>query len=601
MKRAMAMDAALLVAGLSLLASPSVAQTRDVQRPAIGTASISGVVVSDSPTPTPLRRVVVQLTDISGARSALAAITDDRGRFGFADLPAGNYTLVATRAAYVSSAYGAKAHGRGSGVPISLAAGQAIPDITLKMIRGGVIAGVLRDSSGQPAAGAGIILMLSKNENGRSRLIPIAQDGQVNARGEYRIYGLIPGDYIVRAQPPARYGKPDLHSPEGRSVAYAPTYYPGTNDAATASLVTVGAGEERLGIDFAFRLTPTATISGRIALPGGQAPKSPWARLELQASPTTNFIDRMIGVATTGGFGDAAFRVDADGKVSVPGVPPGRYLLKVSGSPAGGSGLSMVAAQEVVVNGQDVSDVDVVLYEGQKVSGTIVFDGEDPQAPLDASRATISITSNEGEATSAIDLMMSSLSGSTTARGKKDRTFAVVGLMPGTYRMAAMPPGVTNPFGLPAGALTASPDGWTFKSAMAGDRDLADGSFVIRPGEDLSGVVVTFSKSATSISGHLIDAAGQPAPGYPIVVFSTTPSDWGAGSRRVVSAKPLSDGAYKITGLPPGEYYLCAVGDLDVNDLYDPSFLEQLAAASFKLILADGEKKVQDLKIGGGV
>jgi len=32
--------------------------------------------------------------------------------------------------------------------------------------------------------------------------------------------------------------------------------------------------------------------------------------------------------------------------------------------------------------------------------------------------------------------------------------------------------------------------------------------------------------------------------------------------------------------------------------LQDPAFLEQLAAAGVKLALAEGEKKIQDLKIG---
>ena len=65
-------------------------------------------------------------------------------------------------------------------------------------------------------------------------------------------------------------------------------------------------------------------------------------------------------------------------------------------------------------------------------------------------------------------------------------------------------------------------------------------------------------------------------------------------------AHPGSDGMYKVQGLPAGEYYVCALTDLDPNDLYDPAFLEQLVAASFKITLADGETKVQNLKLGGG-
>jgi hypothetical protein len=68
----------------------------------------------------------------------------------------------------------------------------------------------------------------------------------------------------------------------------------------------------------------------------------------------------------------------------------------------------------------------------------------------------------------------------------------------------------------------------------------------------------------------------------------------------VTSAKPASDGTYRVRGLPPGQYYVCALSELDPNDLLDPSFLEQLAGASFTLTLAPGEARTQDLRLGGG-
>ena len=56
-----------------------------------------------------------------------------------------------------------------------------------------------------------------------------------------------------------------------------------------------------------------------------------------------------------------------------------------------------------------------------------------------------------------------------------------------------------------------------------------------------------------------------------------------------LSVEPASDGTYKITGLPAGEYYVCALTDLDPNDLYDSAFLDQLVAGAFKITLAAGE------------
>ena len=115
----------------------------------------------------------------------------------------------------------------------------------------------------------------------------------------------------------------------------------------------------------------------------------------------------------------------------------------------------------------------------------------------------------------------------------------------------------------------------------------------------MAGLVVTLTDRPTEISGIVKDAAGRPAPGFPIIVFSTDRNNWTTGSRRVLQARPSSDGQYRLVGLPAGEYYVAAVTDIDPTQLYDPAFLQQLTASSFKITLADGEKKTQDLKLGG--
>ena len=98
----------------------------------------------------------------------------------------------------------------------------------------------------------------------------------------------------------------------------------------------------------------------------------------------------------------------------------------------------------------------------------------------------------------------------------------------------------------------------------------------------------------------MFDGAGRVTPNFPIVVFATDRAYWTLGSRRVQTARPASDGKFKVTGLPAGEYYVCAVTAVDRTEVYDPAFLEPLVAVSFKITIADGEKKTQDLRLGGG-
>ena len=85
-----------------------------------------------------------------------------------------------------------------------------------------------------------------------------------------------------------------------------------------------------------------------------------------------------------------------------------------------------------------------------------------------------------------------------------------------------------------------------------------------------------------------------------MVVFSTDRAYWTLGSRRVQTARPSSDGRFKVTGLPAGEYFVCAVTMVDRTEVYDPAFLSQLTGVSFKITIKDGEKKTVDLKLGGG-
>jgi hypothetical protein len=57
------------------------------------------------------------------------------------------------------------------------------------------------------------------------------------------------------------------------------------------------------------------------------------------------------------------------------------------------------------------------------------------------------------------------------------------------------------------------------------------------------------------------------------------------------------DGSYRLSAIPPGEYFLCALTEIDPEQQYDPGYLEQFVPASIKITIADGEKKIQDLRI----
>jgi hypothetical protein len=141
--------------------------------------------------------------------------------------------------------------------------------------------------------------------------------------------------------------------------------------------------------------------------------------------------------------------------------------------------------------------------------------------------------------------------------------------------------------------------GWVLRSAMAGDRDIADIPLEVRSGSAVGKIVVTFTDEPTELSGRLQDASGRTASDYFIIVFSADERTWSARSRRIVQTRPASDGHFLVRGLPPGEYFLAALTDVEPDEWYDAGFLRDLIPTAAKITLAEGERKLQDIRISG--
>jgi hypothetical protein len=185
------------------------------------------------------------------------------------------------------------------------------------------------------------------------------------------------------------------------------------------------------------------------------------------------------------------------------------------------------------------------------------------------------------------------VSGGTPPVPNADRTFKIEGIVPGTYRMSG--------YGSTPAPFGQTPNAWWIKSAVRDGRDLLDTPFEIRPGEDLTGVVVTYTDRRTELNGTLVDAKGQPVAQFVLFAFSTNRARWDTDSvgRWTTSARAGADGTFRFIGLPPGEYYVCALTELDPAQRSDAAFLETLVAASYKVTLSEGEKKSQTFRVGG--
>jgi protocatechuate 3,4-dioxygenase beta subunit len=133
-----------------LLARQQAAQSppaRQYSAAAAGTGQIGGIVTTaDGSQPLKLATVRLQGPQLRGSRELA---TDDQGRFLFAGLVAGSYTVGVDKPGYIRVTYGQKRY-QGSGTPISLTEGQRVLDIRVQLPKGAVIAGRVLDEAGQP-------------------------------------------------------------------------------------------------------------------------------------------------------------------------------------------------------------------------------------------------------------------------------------------------------------------------------------------------------------------------------------------------------------------------------------------------------------------
>jgi hypothetical protein len=517
--------------------------------------------------------------------TARQTLTRDDGSFSFDGLPAGQYTLSSSRLSYLNAEHGATRPG-GTGSAIVLSAGQKVADIVLRLFKFGGISGVIYDQDGVPAAGISVEALRYTMRTGRRTLSSVyGQPAFTDDRGVYRIGGLAPGEYFVAAGPSPDRGPADvqrlvaadidrvlqsINQPGNSAPAmtfaeprqvFAPVYFPDVTEFAGAQRITLGLSEERPGIDIRLQLVTAARIHGTVIQPNGET----LSGVSVSATPMTE----AQSMDLFSGRGLDRVSVDEKGRFTFSSVAPGRYSVVAQYSGA----LKTFAVAEVAVNGTD-QNVSLVLQPTNSVSGVLAFDGKDVAVPASLAGAWIRMGDALGTGPTP-----------SAATVNPNRTFIVEGVPPGQYRFTATAP--------------AAPSGWFPRSAMLNGIDLLDAPLAVS-GRDVDGIVITYTDRPTELSGTLQTPAGVPTGDYFIIVFATDRGFWTPSTRRSVMARPASTGKYILRNLPPGEYFVAAVTDVEQGEWFDSAFLERLIAASARITLAESEKRTLDLRIAGG-
>jgi hypothetical protein len=518
---------------------------RDVQAAQTGTAGISGRILA-ADTGRPLRRAQIRLSATELGREPRTTSTDADGRYEFTDLPAGRYTVSVGRSGYLTLQYGQR-RPLEQGKPLQLADRQTVQDVDFALPRMSLIIGRVTDELGEPIAGVNVSAMRSAYWDGRRRLVPAGPVSRSDEAGEYRIVGLVPGAYVVVAKTADKWTVGD--SGQETTMAYAPTFFPGTTHVSDATKITVGIGKQAENIEFALVPGRAATISGTATNSQGR----PLATVML-VQETLGPSGGMVGIA-----GNAS--VAGDGRFTMRNVTPGEYKLQAARDRE-----SVVLP--IVVEGVDIDNVALITSSGWSVTGKVLTDsGAVPSLPRDRVRIVSRSLAVNG---------MGMAEGNPESRPviRDDWTFFVPG-MPG-----------------PARLVVTLPDGWIVNAISHQGRDITDAPIDLKSGEELSGVQVMLTDRVATVTGQLTDDKGTPVADGTVIVFAADSTKWYDGSRFVRAVRPDQKGRYQIAGLLPGEYLAVAVDYVEQGLWNEAEYLESLRQHAQKVTLADGSRTI---------
>ncbi len=611
--------------------------------------AISGRVLDES-NGAPIAGAVVSLRWAGSAKDPIglppldAQATDQVGRFLFARVPAGrSFELLAAKPGYFDGVFGARTPER-----VVVADGQWLRDVNILLSKPAAISGTILDEAGEPIVGVHVqaiahILVGGEPAFGSGPLT------RTDDRGMYRLAPLTPGAYAVAVlsvpvsvPADARMEALSIHhvlpaggghmligfegsalaraTPgTGRRHAYATTFYPAASTIATAAVVDLTSGDDRIGVDVQLRAAGVSRVSGRVTGPPDAITDR---RLRLLPAGAEHMgVGGEAGIALTSADGTFTFLDVPDGEYSIlaasgalgydyhppallmPTLHPmlavaGRYGFQsqpsgsaiMAGSVTGRSSRAaptiratswalsendrFLGRARVSVSGADVSNVIVPLHDGATIRGRFVID-----TPADRARIV--------ELSPYLDMVAEPAGAEPFVReiragvtpGSAGLNFTFSGVPPGTYALRFL------------GTYA------MVKSVTWSGRDATGLPFFVTD-PAIPDLVVTLTTQVAGLGGTVRDADGRVAARGAVLYFPVDPARWrlyGPQPDRLGAVSLASNGVFSIPRLPAGDFLVVAVDERLADGWKDPAFLAAAARAGTRVTLEWGETRTQDL------
>ncbi len=478
-----------------LMAVTAAAQTADQ------TGSVSGV-VTDAVTHIPIKKAMVSINPLSSTpqrQPPAATMTDASGAFTIPNLQAGQYRLVVQHQNYPQARFGGVAKN------VEVKAGETAGPVNVELIPGATVSGRVIDEDGDPLQNCYVQIHPAKDPGSG---VPMMGNPGSNQDGEYRIFGVAPGKYILMVQcgHPAFQARPFSAGPDPPpSKSYAAQFYPLAMDAKSAQVVELTAGNEKSGIDFQMAPVTVTRIRGIISPTGAD-----WhagGQLIMQLNPIG---ERGMNF----GMGMGVSPNVEKGTFEFPPVVPGSYMLVAFSQ---GDEDKRVGAWLRIEVGEKPMEVTLELKHAFEVTGKVEIENGNGPNKLLPGQINVQLADQfflPGSQTQVAD----------------DGTFTIKGVLPAPWRLQ---------MNAPSGFI---------KAAWLGGVDVTNAPL------DLSGGAAAPLRIVVSMNTATIRGS---APAGAAVAAQRLDAETHFAGNHMTTAD--QNGQYTLGGLPPGRYRVVAV------------------------------------------
>jgi hypothetical protein len=504
--------------------------------------SVEGVVVK-STTGEGIKGVTVHLIPLGRGQQAYSTFTENNGYFIIRDIAPGRYAINAS-----GNGYRPQASGKGKGNTqvrfLDLAPGKNASGIAFRLLPPGVITGTVYDEDGEPVTSAQV-QALRVSGSGAHRQIGGAGSQQTNDLGEYRIWGLEAGQYLVAAT----YRRPQTNAGQQMDDVYLPTFHPSTADTSQATVVEVQPGAEVSGIDVDLRQAHAVMVRGRVMVDGAaKSLRGVHVSLEPRVAAEGSYSLSNYGASAQSDSGDFEIR----------GVPPGSYNLSALGNDGK---RQLYGRVPVEVGSGNLDGVTFVLGSPIALVGRFRVEGSDQ---FDFTRLGLWLQP--------IDSTM----GGGSPQIKADGTFLVENVYDGNYRLR----------------ILGFPEQYYVKSAREGGSDVLESGLTVSRTQPPAHLEIVLSPDSGRVDGSVLQEQ-HPVSGAWVVLVPDPPHR----DREEMYSMNTTDafGHFSLLGLPPGDFKLFAWQPVQGANYTDPDFFNAFEDRSTPVHI--GERQQQQVQL----